>query len=150
MKNFFQFEADFVDSLRCIPMYVRYKLDISGIKLKLAEWNQMNQEQRQSLVDLPTTTEAEVNYYREYLQNLVLQITGKSASELPIEIHPAWMDSDRVSDEVEKKVAELGLHITLKDWQNLTDLQRFALIKLSRSSHENHNFPIAMAEFNIG
>ncbi|HEY9298982.1 MAG TPA: nitrate reductase associated protein, partial [Phormidium sp.] len=25
--KFFQFEADFVNSLRCIPMQVRYKLD---------------------------------------------------------------------------------------------------------------------------
>lgn len=35
---FFAFESDFVDSLRCIPMVVRYKLDTCGIKLKLPEW----------------------------------------------------------------------------------------------------------------
>jgi hypothetical protein len=150
MTNFFQFEADFVDSLRCIPMYVRYKLDICGIKLKLAEWNQMNQAQRQSLIDLPTTTENEVDSYRKYLQNLVFQNTGKHASELPIDSHPAWNDSEKISDDVDKKVAELGLHLTLTDWQYLTFLQRFALIKLSRSHHENENFPKAMAEFNLG
>ena len=46
MTYFFEFEADFVDSWRCIPMQVRYKLDTCGIKLKLAEWNQMNQTNR--------------------------------------------------------------------------------------------------------
>jgi len=40
MKDlFFDFEADFVLSLRCIPMIVRYKLDTYGVKLKLAHWN---------------------------------------------------------------------------------------------------------------
>jgi len=38
MADFFEFEADFVDSLRCIPMHVRLKLD-TCIKLKLAQWN---------------------------------------------------------------------------------------------------------------
>jgi hypothetical protein len=150
MTIFFQFESDFVDSLRCIPMYVRYKLDICGIKLKLAEWNQMNQAQRQSLIDLPATTKNEVDSYRQHLQDLVFQNTGQPASELPIEAHPAWMDSEQISTDVEKKIAELGLTMTLTDWQNLTYLQRFALIKLSRSRHENHNFPIAVAEFNLG
>jgi hypothetical protein len=34
----FQFEADFVAALRCIPMYVRFKLDTVGLKLKLSHW----------------------------------------------------------------------------------------------------------------
>jgi hypothetical protein len=149
MSIFFQFEADFVDSLRCIPMCVRYKLDISGIKLKLAEWNQFDQIQRQSLIDLPTTTENEVDFYRRHLQSLVFKNTGKAASELPIDPYPAWIDSDRISLDVENKAQELGLKLTQQDWQNLTYLQRFALMKLSRSHHENHNFPKAIAEFGI-
>ncbi|AFZ00322.1 nitrate reductase associated protein [Calothrix sp. PCC 6303] len=150
MTIFFQFEADFVDSLRCIPMYVRYKLDICGIKLKLVEWNQMNQSQRQNLIDLPTTTETEVDLYREYLQNLIFQKTGKFPSELPIDPRPAWINSEEIPEYVGKKVTEIGLSLALTDWQNLTYIQRFALIKLSRSHHENENFPKAMAEFNLG
>jgi hypothetical protein len=150
MTVFFQFEADFVNSLRCIPMCVRYKLDISGIKLKLAEWNQFDQTQRQSLIDLPIGTESEVDFYRQYLQNLVFKNTGKFASELPIDPHPAWSDSRRIAVDVENKVQELGLKLHPDDWENLTNLQRFALIKLSRSHHENHNFPKAVAEFGIG
>ncbi|MBD0342498.1 MAG: nitrate reductase associated protein, partial [Microcoleus sp. Co-bin12] len=37
--TFFEFEADFVEALRCIPMKVRLKLDTCGIKLKLQDWN---------------------------------------------------------------------------------------------------------------
>jgi hypothetical protein len=56
MTNFFQFEADFVDSLRCIPMQVRMKLDTCGIKLKLTHWHQFTQQERQALVEMPCTT----------------------------------------------------------------------------------------------
>ncbi|MGA9379085.1 MAG: nitrate reductase associated protein, partial [Phormidium sp.] len=52
----FQFEADFVNNLRCIPMVVRYKLDTCGIKLKLSHWNHFNLAEREALVDLPCTT----------------------------------------------------------------------------------------------
>jgi hypothetical protein len=41
------------------------------------------------------------------------------------------------------------VNITAQQWEKLTPLQRFALIKLSRSGHENKNFPKAMAEFNL-
>lgn len=40
-RDFFAFEADFVVSLGCIPMRVRYKLDTCGIKLKLPQWHQL-------------------------------------------------------------------------------------------------------------
>jgi hypothetical protein len=43
----------------------------------------------------------------------------------------------------------MGVNITLKQWQNLTPLQRFALLKLSHSSHENKNFLPALREFKI-
>ncbi|MFM7384388.1 MAG: nitrate reductase associated protein, partial [Microcystaceae cyanobacterium] len=57
--NFFQFEQDFVASLRCIPMLVRMKLDTCGVKLKLTHWHQLDQTERQNLVTWPCTTPAE-------------------------------------------------------------------------------------------
>ncbi|NET53376.1 MAG: hypothetical protein F6K09_33390 [Merismopedia sp. SIO2A8] len=65
MTHFFQFEADFVNSLRCIPMQVRFKLDTCGIKLKLIQWHNFNQQERQALVEMPCTTPAEIQAYRE-------------------------------------------------------------------------------------
>ena len=79
--NYFQFEADFVGSLRCIPMQVRMKLDNCGVKLKLTHWNQFSQLERQTLVDLPCDTQAQRQTYREFLQNLVIANTGQPAKE---------------------------------------------------------------------
>lgn len=149
MVTFFKFEADFVNSLRCIPMQVRYKLDTCGIKLKLSDWNHITLIERENLVELPCNTEAEIAGYRNYLQQLILQRTGIPATNLPIELHPTWMDSSNVPVRLQEKVQEIGVTLTLEQWVDLTPLQRFVLIKLSRSGHENQNFPRAIAEFHL-
>ncbi|MEH2324021.1 MAG: nitrate reductase associated protein [Nostoc sp.] len=148
MTDFFEFEADFVDSLRCIPMQVRCKLDTCGIKLKLSDWNQMTTAERQALVELPCTTEREIHSYREHIQQLILQRTGIAATKLPIESHPGWLDAT-VPSSLQEKAQEIGVTLTPQHWAGLTPLQRFALIKLSRPGHENQNFKRAIAEFHL-
>jgi len=149
MAVFFKFEADFVESLRCIPMQVRYKLDTCGIKLKLSHWSDMTQVEREALVELPCTTENEIQAYHEYLENLILQRSGTPPATLFIEPHPAWLDANNIPDSLQKKIQEIGISITPQQWGNLTELQRFSLLKLSRPGHENENFPKAIAEFNL-
>ncbi|BDA67138.1 hypothetical protein RIVM261_027870 [Rivularia sp. IAM M-261] len=149
MVQFFEFETDFVDSLRCIPMQARYNLDTCGIKLKLADWNHLTQDERQALVEQPCTTEQEIETYRHNLQNLIHQRTGAYPSELPIESHPAWMDVNNIPESVQEKATEYNVKIEAPSWAALSPLERFALIKLSRSGHENKNFPKALEEFKL-
>jgi hypothetical protein len=148
-NNFFEFEADFVDSLRCIPMQVRLKLDTCGIKLKLAQWNCFSTQARSALVSLSCETDAEIQAYRDFLEQLVFQATGEAASELSIDPEPAWNNTTQIAASVQAKAQELGVELTLPQWAALTTKQRFALIKLSRSAHENHNFLPALKEFNV-
>jgi hypothetical protein len=51
----FGFEAEFTADLRCIPMAVRRKLDLAGVKLKLVHWNGLTAAERQLL---PITADA--------------------------------------------------------------------------------------------
>jgi hypothetical protein len=148
-SNYFQFEADFVGSLNCIPMQVRMKLDNCGVKLKLVHWNQFSQLERQTLVDMPCTTEAETKVYHDFLQNLVTVHTGQPAKELAIDPHPPWLDATFIPDTVKTKAQECQVNISLEQWSNLSPPQRFALIKLSRPSHENKNFMPALEEFGL-
>lgn len=149
MTQFFKFEADFVDSLRCIPMQVRMKLDTCGVKLKLNHWHQFSQQERQTLVEMPCSTAEEVQIYQQHLQQFVINHTGTPASELPIDEHPAWMDAATIPSSVQEKAGELGVSLTTEQWAGLTPAQRFALIKLSRPSHENKNFLPALQEFQL-
>lgn len=148
-QTFFQFEADFVQSLRCIPMQVRYKLDTCGVKLKLEHWYKFNTAEREELVQLPCETADEAAAYRDRLQALVVQYFQAPAKDLDIDPSPLWQQSDRIPDTVQSKAEEFAGAIALSDWSTLSPLQRFALIKLSRPSHENKNFLPALHEFGL-
>lgn len=149
MTHFFQFEADFVESLHCIPMQVRLKLDTCGVKLKLTHWNQFSSLERQALITMPCLTSEEIEAYRSFLQQLVINKTGQPAGELPTEANPPWMNPTVIPEMVLEKATEMNVKITPQQWEKLHPLERFALIKLSRPSHENENFYPALKEFNL-
>jgi hypothetical protein len=50
---------------------------------------------------------------------------------------------------LDERALEFGIAISLLQWRELTNLQRFALIKLSRPGHESKNFIKALKEFGI-
>ncbi|NJL21834.1 MAG: nitrate reductase maturation protein NarM [Leptolyngbyaceae cyanobacterium SM1_3_5] len=147
--NVFQFEQDFVNSLRCIPMQVRYKLDTCGVKLKLSHWSHFTETERRAIVDASCETGSEITAYRNLVQQFVTQHTGTAAGTLAIDPHPAWLNGDSVPAEVKEQAIEFGVAIDLPRWNSLTPLQRFALMKLSRPGHENKNFQPALAEFHL-
>ena len=146
---FFAFESDFVNTLKCIPMVVRYKLDSCGIKLKLHEWAKFSVQQKQALAFMGCYTESEVLDYGQFVKKLVLEKFQYQASLLT-EVKDSWNTLHQVPDEVQLKAEEWNCQpLNVKQWISLDTLQRFALVKLSRSGHEGKNFPVALAEFNI-
>jgi hypothetical protein len=146
-NRFFQFEASFVESLRCIPMQVRLKLDTCGVKLKLEHWHRLSSTERASLTQLPCDQTSST--YGAYVQDLVTRIQGTPASTLAIDPNPPWHNLVAVPDQVQAEAATLGVTIGLNQWRSLAPLERFALIKLSRPGHENRNFYPALVEFGL-
>lgn len=144
----FQFEQEFIGSLRCIPMLVRLKLDTCGVKLKLNHWNQFTQVERQTLVTMACDSPEDVAAYQRHLQALVTHYTGQPAKEIEVPVHPPWLDALPPAEVKQQAIAH-NMTITDRAWQTLSPGQRFALIKLSRPSHENRNFVPAMEEFGL-
>lgn len=147
---FFQFEADFVDSLRCIPMQVRLKLDTCGIKLTLQQWHQFSQGDRQELVTRPCAEPSEIQHYRAFLQQRVVTHTGALPKELEVLANPPWLNVREIPPSVLEKAHPFKVSLSLEQWTQISPLQRFALIKLSRSGHEGANFSAALHEFGLG
>ncbi|MEN9231656.1 MAG: nitrate reductase associated protein [Thermostichus sp. DG02_5_bins_236] len=145
----FQFEQDFAHSLRCIPMSVRLKLDVCGVKLKLHQWGKFSLQQRQQCVNWPFQSAQDIQEFGRYLRQLIRSICEEEPQEIPPNPQPEWQNLDRIPASVQQKAEELGMPISLDFWKNLEDLQRFALIKLSRSNHENKNFLPALQEFGL-
>ena len=146
---YFEFEQDFVGSLRCIPMSVRHSLDTCGVKLKLEHWNQFNQAERQALVDWDCSTPEEAEGYRERLQALIEKKSGSPAKTLDVASSPDWQNTSEIPAQVDEKFQTQNIPLSVKQWAKLSELQRFALIKLSRPSHENNNFLPAIREFGL-
>lgn len=143
---YFDFEQDFVSNLRCIPMIVRYKLDLADLKLQLGEWNRLGTADKKSLAEQPFQTSADQAVYRDFVKKLVWDRSKKVVKDLG-GVDAAWDRLDAVPEEVLQKGIEWQCTPpTLAQWRSLGLLQRFALVKLSRSGHEGANFPKAIAE----
>lgn len=148
--EYFRFEEDFIEeNVRCIPMIVRFKLDACGVKLKLAEWSKMTVAERSSLAESPCYTPEEVLAYKRYVRQLVRKYVGQDATELRIDDNPLWARLTEVPAMFQEKLNDHNVSVSLAQWQRLSALQRFALLKLSSGSHESRNFPAALKEFNL-
>ncbi|MCG4272595.1 nitrate reductase associated protein [Acetobacter senegalensis] len=146
----FEFERDFAGSLRCIPMIARQKLDIVCIKLSLRQWSQFSREERAELADLPCTTLQQQTVYRDRVVHLIAARCDEPLRPLAAPCLEDWQEPDRMPEAVIRQAQADGVPPPTPDqWAALLPLQRFALIKLARSKHENENFFPAMKEFGV-
>jgi hypothetical protein len=146
----FEFETDFAGNLRCIPMFVRLKLDLCGVKLSLLQWNRFTADDRAMLLDRPCQEPGEIRDYADRLVALIETRAGEAAVRLPVDPDPAWADAHSTPDRVRAQAARAGLPPpTAEAWRNLSLLGRFALFKLSRPGHDNDNFIPALREFGL-
>ena len=148
LKPGFDFEEDFMENnIRCIPMIVRFKLDAIGIKLKLSEWSKFTVEERKNLTEKSCVTKEEIEAYHLEVSMLVKLRAGTEPTLLSVEDNPAWFNMSDIHYELQEQAKEYNWEISIDKWRSLTNLQRFALLKLSKPGHENKNFPKAMKEF---
>jgi hypothetical protein len=67
----FGFESVAERTLEYIPMSVRMKLDLCGLKPSLGQWSGLRMAVRQILLEEPCGTVVEIRRVREYLQLIV-------------------------------------------------------------------------------
>jgi len=129
-------------------MSVRFKLDAAGLKMKLSQWARLSLEDRRALAETPCDTAEEVEAYRLFLSDLTRVRTGESLSSLPAGDDSEWK-RETAPERVLARANEIGVSITQEQWAGLLPLQRFALVRLVRPSHEARNFEPALQEFGL-
>ena len=88
----FAFEDDFVASLRCVPMAVRFKLDACGVKLSLRQWSRFSQAERRELLLAPCETAAALTRTSEPITTVpVRELTTTRAGASPGCTSRLWM-----------------------------------------------------------
>lgn len=144
----FGFEADFTGDLRCIPMAVRRKLDLAGVKLKLQHWSELGKTERDALLAWPDDAGA-IEALRLHLQQRTAALSAGPAKELPRPEGEPWQRAQQLPEMLVASCAQLGLQVHQGGWAKLDELQRFALVKLCHPGHEHRNLPRALAEFGL-
>ena len=148
--EYFQFEEEFMENnMRCIPMIIRFKMDIAGIKLKLSEWKKFSPEERIELALMNCDFNEASEQYTGYLGGLIKKYTRRDPTNMAVNRTPAWKELHSIPGILIEKLKEFDWDLSIVQWAYLTDLQRFALLKLCRPGHGNKNFPKAMKEFNL-
>lgn len=142
----FPFEADFSANLRCIPMAVRRKLDLAGVKLKLNHWSALELAERERLLSW-RDDEAAIATLRNWLLERTATFSDGPARPIEPARGASWQQGETVPEILATACDQLGARLTAEQWGSLDELQRFALVKLSHPGHEHRNLPHALAEF---
>jgi hypothetical protein len=149
-SEIFAFEKDFAGALYCIPMVVRRKLDLCGVKVSLKQWNKFALDEREHMVAQSCESASEIDAYGRYVVSVIENRTNEPAQLLERDAGAEWNDANSVPQRVSDYSIERGVEApTLAQWAALTPLQRFAIFKLTRPGHSNENFVPAMREFGL-
>jgi hypothetical protein len=141
----FAFEAEFSGDLRCIPMAVRRKLDLAGVKLKLVQWAGLSVQERQQLLAWDDSAAAMATL-RSWLLQRSEELPQGPAKPLEPAEGCSWQQDTQTPEVLELACRQLGLPLREGIWGQLSELERFALVKLSHPGHEHRNLPRALTE----
>lgn len=143
----FKFETEIYDSLNCLPMAARRKLDALGIKLHLTQWEQLGRGERLMICHAPTDSDDERSALKTFIEGVTLARTSSPAKALPDEARVSAYPSTHPPHVLARHARALGLELDDKAWAALDDDQRYALIKLGAVERPSHNLAPALQEF---
>jgi hypothetical protein len=143
----FEFEADIYESLNCLPMAARRKLDALGIKVHLAQWEQFGRGERLMICHAPADTEEERSALRTFIEEVAMARTGSPTQVLPEEARQSAYPPAHPPLNLVQNAHAFGLELDGEAWAGLDDDQRYALIKLGDAKKPSHNLKPALREF---
>jgi len=135
----FAYEGDVHETLATIPLAVRRKLDLAGLKLSLAGWVAMSRAERLAICHLPVDASSDLEVYREALRGFA-ERAGHPV--LPLEGGPA----DPAAWGPDRMPQTLASRVSARQWTELSDEARYALVKLSEPRRGPEKLGLALAE----
>jgi hypothetical protein len=145
MFHRFRYEAEFYPSLSRLPLYVRMKLDLAGIRLSLKDWLAFSIAERQAVCHLPVESQEERETFTVYLDFLCHKYRGDPVEMLPPMSGSLW-DASRIPTAVIERSATSDPSVTLLEWSHWKFHERYALYKTAISKSEPEKFHAVLAE----
>jgi len=147
MFHRYQYESETYPSLSRIPLHVRLKLDVTGIKISLKDWLAFSIEERTVLCHLPVETEEEKQAFASYLDFLSRRYRGEPVRIATVMSRSLWDSAHRVPERVAGKSAPQIPPVTVEEWRRWKSYQRYALYKTALSQSDPEQFFAVLKEF---
>ena len=143
----FEFEADIYESLNCLPMAARRKLDALGIKVHLAQWERFGRGERLMICHAPADSEEECSALRIFIEEVAIARTGSPPEVLSEEARQSAYPPAHPTVTLIQNARACGVELDEQAWAALDDDQRYALLKLGDVNKPSHNLEPALREF---
>jgi hypothetical protein len=129
----FKFEDEVHQTLSCVPMAVRRKLDRVGVKLSLEQWQQLGRGERLAIC----------LFIREAVKD---RCGGATPKELPDEVRAAADPPAHPPALLVERARDVGITLGEREWARLDSDERYALIKLGAGAEPSHNLAAGLRE----
>ena len=146
MFHRYQHESDIYPTLSRIPLHVRMKLDLTGIKLALKDWLAFSIEERTVLCHLPVESEEEKQAFASYVDFLSQHYRGTSVATTAAMSSALWNDGLEVPVVVAGKRAPRTPPVNIEEWRGWKFHQRYALYKTALSQSDPEQFFAVLKE----
>ena len=143
----FNFEAEIYESLNCLPMAARRKLDTVGIKLHLVQWERLGRGEKLMICHAPADSEEERDALRMFIEEVAIARTGSPAKILPDDARRSACPPDHPPQVLARHALAFNIRLDDEAWGRLDEDERYALIKLGDAERPSHNLELALREF---
>jgi hypothetical protein len=140
MFHRYRHESDIYPSLSRIPLDVRMKLDMTGIKISLKDWLSFSLEERTVLCHLPVESDEERECFFSYLDFLARRYCDAAVATTAALSSSLWGNSDGVPEPVSGKYRPEIAPVSADEWRQWNFCQRYALYKTALSQSEPEHF----------
>jgi len=142
----FEFEAEIYETLSCLPMAARRKLDAVGIKIGRMQWAKLSRSERLKICDATANSPDEIAALRLFIDEAVLAKAGSRPAELSEEARGSARPPSNLPSQLAAHAGALGVPIVQSAWDTLDDDERYALVKLGGGGTASHNLRAALTE----
>jgi len=143
----FKFEDEVHQSLSCVPMHARRKLDKAAIKISLEQWQALGRGERLAICHLPAESAEECDALRIFIEEAVRNHGAGAAKPLPDEARRAAEPPPSPPSRLVENARTEGVTLEQSQWDHLDADERYALIKLGGGAERSHNLGAALREF---
>jgi hypothetical protein len=126
----FEFEKEVYETLELMPMSLRRKLDLLGIKLHLKQWQSLSRVERLVICHFPVDEVEEREVLAAFLGEAVVRRDGSELATASPPVKDAQAESDGIPPDAEQMMRQL--RIPEQAWHRLDPDERFALARLAR------------------